>query len=511
MSKQTPYVMFIVGRMNPPTPGHVEGLIIPFLHAVREQAVKILSCRDCLTDQDNRWCVPDEQNPQGHCFRFDEIDTRVPGSRELTCSNDRTIISQSTACTDRVDLPDDFEQLINAANLTVRIYLTNTSNSSRMQNPWKDKTIIRKLMENGVNRLLPTKPEKEGVNDDYYVKYYYLENPLQPSDKKALLAEMIKSAIDNSSSNDVIQMNNRLIDDIIVTGNDGEGPFCADQGIKSAIDCAQLLQKRIDPANRTIDPRHIVLVMGEEEDASERQRREKFCFKGALDNDETTKVRCDTLKRITIDSTPEDFQDENAENVDEPLEFNDSSMSASKVRLNIANNDNHDFIRQLYADYLDDKYINFLIRNVQAGLLLKNALASLEAASVESAPTVRYSRRLRPQAQMVDHQGLPDPASRHPGARWYNQARRSRAVRALNLGVGEQAWDEMGNVRRHNLPASLEPNPEGSEDGKDGKNGGKRRKTKKRKTRRKNKRKQRTRKKNKRKKSKTKRRTHKRR
>ena len=161
MSEQSPYVMFIVGRMNPPTPGHVEGLIIPFLHAVREQAIKILSCRDCLTDEENRWCLPDQNNPNGHCFKADEIDSRVPGSRSLACSDDRTIITQSRACSQRVDLPDDFEQLINKANLTVRIYLTNTSNASRMARPWKDKTILKQIQANGVNKLLPTIPEKE--------------------------------------------------------------------------------------------------------------------------------------------------------------------------------------------------------------------------------------------------------------------------------------------------------------------------------------------------------------
>ena len=139
--------------------------------------------------------------------------------------------------------------------------------------------------------MLDSKPTREGINDDYYVKYYYLENPLSPSEKKMLLAKMIKAALDGSRNNDVINMNSRIINNMIVTGDEraGEGNFCANLGIKSAKECAQFLQKRMDAANRTIDPRHIILVMGEEEDQSERQRREKFCFKGALDNDETTK------------------------------------------------------------------------------------------------------------------------------------------------------------------------------------------------------------------------------
>ena len=495
MSEQSPYVMFIVGRMNPPTPGHVEGLIIPFLHSVREQAIKILSCRDCLTDQDNRWCLPNEQNPQGHCFKADEIDSRVSGSRALACNDDRTIITQARACTDEVDLPDDFEQLINAANLTVRIYLTNTSNASRMARPWKDKTILRKLQQNGVNQLLPTKPEKEGIDDNYYVKYYYLENPLSPSEKKMLLAKMIKAALDGSRKNDVINMKSRIINNMIVTGDEGagEGNFCANLGIKSAIECAQFLQKRIDPANRTIDPRHIILVMGEEEDQSERQRREKFCFKGALDNDETTKVRCDTLKRITIDPTinSRDFQDINIDDEAEPLEFNDESMSASKVRLSIANDSSDDFllVRQLYNVYLNEEDINFMIRNVRSGLYLKDASDPLPLPKLR-----RSSSRLIPQQQrqMVDQQGIIDTTKK--GQFW---SRMTPSTRAFGLGrQGEEAvWQEMSKVR-----TPLESIEETAED----QGGGKKKyrsvsTARRRKTRRKGKRKTHTRKKNRRK------------
>lgn len=509
MSEQSPYVMFIVGRMNPPTPGHVEGLVIPFLHSVREQAIKLISCRDCLLSEENRWCLPDQNNPVGHCFKADEIDIRVPGSRALACSDDRTIITQSTACTESVDLPDDFEKLINAANLTVRIYLTNTSNASRMKRPWKDKNIVDKIKENKVNQLLPTKLEKEGIDDNYYVKYYYLENPLSPSEKKMLLAKMIKAAIDRSSNNHSINMSTSLINNMIVTGDEGagEGNFCANQGIKSAVECAQLLQKRIDPTNRTIDPRHIILVMGQEEDQSERKRREKFCFKGALDNDETTKVRCHTLKRITIDpsTNSQDFQDVNINDEDEPLEFNDESMSASKVRLSIANDlsNNFQLVRQLYADYLNKEDIDFMIHNVRSGLYLKDALSPLPLPEQR-----RYSSRLIPeeQRQMPDHQGLPDPAKRHPGAIWYNRSRATSLARSLGPGShGEAVKKEMQSIRNSGLPASLEPIQKTPEEGAE--TGGKK-KNRKHKTKRKIRRTQK--KKNKRKiHSKTKKKSHK--
>tara|TARA_B100002019_G_C21260791_1_gene596575 strand:- start:669 stop:2243 length:1575 start_codon:yes stop_codon:yes gene_type:complete len=494
MSKQSPYVMFIVGRMNPPTPGHVKGLIIPFLHAVREQAIKILSCRDCLTDEENRWCLPDQNNPNGHCFKADEIDSRVPGSRSLACSDDRTIITQSTACTERADLPDDFEQLINAANLTVRIYLTNTSNKSRMKRPWKDKPIVEKIKENGVNELLADNPAnfaEQAEENNYYVKYYYLENPLDPSEKKMLLAKMIKAALDKSRDNDVINMDSRIINNMIVTGDEGagEGNFCANQGIKSAIECAQFLQKRIDPANRTIDPRHIILVMGEEEDRSERQRREKFCFKGALDNDETTKVRCNTLKRITIDTTPQDFQDVNDDDPQgEPIEFNDESMSASKVRLSIANDSSNDFqlVRQLYSEYLNGEDIEFMINNVRSGLYIQGASPPLPLPQQR-----RYNSRFIPeqQRQIVDQQGVLDSAKKHYAAAFWSRS--DIGTRAFGLGLtGEAVSQELSDVRENDgLPASLHSNPGTSEDTRGGRK-------KKRKTRRKYKRKSRTRKKN---------------
>ena len=369
-----------------------------------------------------------------------------------------------------------------------------------MKRPWKDKPIVEKIKENGVNELLADNPAnfaEQAEENNYYVKYYYLENPLNPSEKKILLAKMIKAALDKSRDNDVINMDSRIINNMIVMGDEGagEGNFCANQGIKSAIECAQFLQKRIDPANRTIDPRHIILVMGEEEDRSERQRREKFCFKGALDNDETTKVRCNTLKRITIDTTPQDFQDVNDDDPQgEPIEFNDESMSASKVRLSIANDSSNDFqlVRQLYSEYLNDEDIEFMINNVRSGLYIQGASPPLPLPQQR-----RYNSRFIPeqQRQFVDQQGVLDSAKKHYAAAFWT---RTGAARAFGLGkLGEaDVPQELSDVRENDgLPASLDSNPKtsGSANASEDTQGGRK---KKRKTRRKYKRKSRTRKKN---------------
>ena len=503
MQKQPPYVMFIVGRMNPPTPGHVEGLVIPFLRKVRQQAIQMLSCKDCLADEDNRWCVPGEQLP-GHCFKYDEIDTAPypkglrcrkasmphpdgtePSRRELACSNERTIISSPEAC-DSVDLTEmSFEDLIDKANIRVRIYLTNTTNETRLAKPeWKDPDIAEKIKEDGVNSLLENKPESEGVDDNYYVKYFYLENPIGPIEKKSILTDMIVAALDKEVNTN-IRMSKIMVSTMIVTGRDsGEGPYCANRGIKSAVECSQLLQIKDNPRDGIINPCHIILVMGAEEDASESKRREKFCFKGDLVNDETTKIRCESLERVSIgNNTGNDYEDaywaRDRDGDTDPIQFSEgdsvgSSMSASKVRLMVSNGDDEG-IHNLYSGYLEKDRIDRMIRSIRKGLYLKGTLLPISDPGLQLRRSARIAEQSLPLGQRQSAIYRLRDKSNRAGATFWNEGW-DRAYSGLKLGEAEMAMNQV---------SELGPIPE-----EERVTGGRRRK----KTRRKNKKKKKTRK-----------------
>ena len=470
MQKQPPYVMFIVGRMNPPTPGHVEGLVIPFLRKVRQQAIQMLSCKDCLADEDNRWCVPGEQLP-GHCFKYDEIDTAPypkglrcrkasmphpdgtePSRRELACSNERTIISSPEAC-DSVDLSEmSFENLIDKANIRVRIYLTNTTNETRLAKPdWKDPDIAEKIKEDGVNSLLENKPESEGVDDNYYVKYFYLENPIGPIEKKSILTDMIVAALDKEVNTN-IRMSKIMVSTMIVTGRDsGEGPYCANRGIKSAVECSQLLQIKDNPRDGIINPCHIIFVYGAEEDASESKRREKFCFKGDLVNDETTKIRCESLERVSIgNNTGNDYEDayraRDRDGDTDPIQFSEgdsvgSSMSASKVRLMVSNGDDEG-IHNLYSGYLEKDRIDRMIRSIRKGLYLKGTLLPISDPGLQLRRSARIAQLGLPegQRQSVSLQ-LIDPTIKARKSGW--QRDREEQFAGLEPGSTTMATNQM--------------------------------------------------------------------
>ena len=274
----------------------------------------MLSCKDCLADEDNRWCVPGEQLP-GHCFKDDEIakttfkeiedetgkmelkevrpnlSPNSLGTRARACSDGRTIVRNPDACGEPVSIKGmSFDDLIIKANLRAKIYLTNTTNQSRINRPWQEESvrnIAEKIKNDGVNELVDTKPPIEGVLNNYYVKYFLLENPLSPAQKKEILTEMVRKRITDVSANaNISSISETMLNNIIVTDpNTAEGEFCGNQGIKSAVECAQYLQKvpvDDDEQEHMLDPRHIILVMGSEEDASEKRRKKSFVLQERL-------------------------------------------------------------------------------------------------------------------------------------------------------------------------------------------------------------------------------------
>ena len=515
MSKP-PYVMFIVGRMNPPTPGHVDGLVIPFLHKVREQAIRMLSCKDCLSDEDNRWCVPGEQLP-GHCFKDDEIakttfkeiedetgkmelkevrpnlSPNSLGTRARACSDGRTIVRNPDACGEPVSIKGmSFDDLIIKANLRAKIYLTNTTNQSRINRPWQEESvrnIAEKIKNDGVNELVDPKPAIEGVLNNYYVKYFLLENPLSPAEKKEILTEMVRKRITDVSANaNISSISETMLNNIIVTDpNTAEGEFCGNQGIKSAVECAQYLQKvpvDYDEQEHMLDPRHIILVMGSEEDASEKRRREKFCITGEIKNDETTKIRCESLKRISIGDSADEEDEEEDEDGD-PIQFSDESMSASKIRLMVSNGEVEN-IQTIYNGYLKEESINKMIGFIERGVFLNRSTLlpppdEISASAMDRRTSARQVEKDFPLPwRKPTLKGLLDDTWKARRAGWTGARKFGNPYYHDKLGLGELATQEI----QDNFDAEQEGEKEEEDTNKEG---GRRRKKTRRKGRKKKK------------------------
>ena len=508
--------MFIVGRMNPPTPGHVDGLVIPFLHKVREQAIRMLSCKDCLSDEDNRWCVPGEQLP-GHCFKDDEIakttfkeiedetgkmelkevrpnlSPNSLGTRARACSDGRTIVRNPDACGEPVSIKGmSFDDLIIKANLRAKIYLTNTTNQSRINRPWQEESvrnIAEKIKNDGVNELVDPKPAIEGVLNNYYVKYFLLENPLSPAEKKEILTEMVRKRITDVSANaNISSISETMLNNIIVTDpNTAEGEFCGNQGIKSAVECAQYLQKvpvDDDEQEHMLDPRHIILVMGSEEDASEKRRREKFCITGEIKNDETTKIRCESLKRISIGDSADEEDEEEDEDGD-PIQFSDESMSASKIRLMVSKGEVEN-IRTIYNGYLKEESINKMIGFIERGVFLNRSPLlpppdEISASAMDRRTSARQVEKDFPLPwRKPTLKGLLDDTWKARRAGWTGARKFGNPYYHDKLGLGELATQEI----QDNFDAEQEGEKEEEDTNKEG---GRRRKKTRRKGRKKKK------------------------
>ena len=241
-------VIFLVGRMNPPTPGHIHGLCIPFLHEVRKKAISILT------------------------------------SRDIDFSPDQSLI-----------------ELVQLANLVPRIFLTNTTNDRRISYMQVENRGLYKR----VKGIVSNKNDADPDNGIFYVKDKNLENPLIPEDKKLFVIRMILNALDVSRflENSDIVVSERDLQYWIVCQTSGPEHWCAQMGPVSAINCGLKLSKSGKYEN-------LFFFMGEDEDPKEMDRRMKFCLQSDIENDEGEKVNCITVPRINID-TVEQIADSN--------------------------------------------------------------------------------------------------------------------------------------------------------------------------------------------------------
>lgn len=176
------YVMFLVGRMNPPTPGHIRGLCIPFLRALRVKCVEILG-----------------EDSEG------------------------------------LSLVD----LARRASVAPRLFLTNSTNEKRISYL----SGARAALYDNVNQIVKDKTTtaqmKEGI---FYVKDKQLENPLDPERKKLYVVEMLRNELTLLENQDIMVPND-ILNLWIVCQTTGIESWCASNGPASAIKCALMLSK----------------------------------------------------------------------------------------------------------------------------------------------------------------------------------------------------------------------------------------------------------------------------
>lgn len=176
------YVMFLVGRMNPPTPGHIRGLCVPFLRALRARCLQIL--------------------------KIDDSDTPLA-------------------------------ELARRASVAPRFFLTNSTNDKRISYLSGAKAALYDNVKQIVSEKTSAAQMEQGI---FYVKDKQLENPLIPEDKKVYVVEMLGNELAIPANEDIM-VPKEILNLWIVCQTTGIESWCASYGPASAIKCALMLSK----------------------------------------------------------------------------------------------------------------------------------------------------------------------------------------------------------------------------------------------------------------------------
>jgi hypothetical protein len=318
-----PEFIFTLGRMNPPTPGHINGLIIPLL--------KYVAQRILFTITNNFNQIKDILNSMDDFTNKEEIVTLI----------DKKYQSVNNLSVDEFNLKDmqDFiSENSNLANIYYKVYLTSTTNSSRIYRAKNNDQKMESLLQEISN------PNSEGEIKFSSQNKKLLENPLILVEKTYFLYQMLnKSGIDNQDI-----LNNICLSNI-------HEKFCAVFGIKSAIRCA--IQAQIEISKGNFDSNNIIYIRGD--DGENADNRIKFCIDPSnMDdnilnlNDEPPSVSCETLPRIT---------------------FEGEEISATRIRSPYLNYQNEEKgsqnLYQVYNNYLDENDL-FCLNSILANRLI---------------------------------------------------------------------------------------------------------------------------------------------
>lgn len=318
-----PEVIFTLGRMNPPTPGHINGLIIPLLKYVGRKIhntiinnfVHILDIVNSIDD------IPDKQ----------DIITIIQNKYQ---SINVVVIDEVTL----TELQEFITQYTYVSNIYYKVYLTSTTNSLRIYRTKNNDKKMESLLQDMSN------PNADGERKFSSQNKKLLENPLILIEKIYFLYKMlIKKGIDNANI-----LNNICLSNI-------HENFCAVFGIKSAIRCALQIQLEISKGN--YDPSKIIYLRGD--DGENADNRIKFCLDDEINidnivhqNDEPPSVNCETLPRIS---------------------FEEEEISATRIRTPYLNYQNevegNNILHQIYNNYLDENDL-FCLNSILASRLI---------------------------------------------------------------------------------------------------------------------------------------------
>jgi len=327
------YVMFLVGRMNPPTPGHIRGLCIPFLRALREKCIEIIG---------------EGVSKKGHSL---------------------------------------FE-LTRLASIAPRFFLTNTTNEKRISYLSETKRALYDNIKQIVEKETTDAQMDQGI---FYVKDKQLENPLDPELKKEYVIKMLGNELQLSENKD-IKVPTSILKLWIVCQTTGVESWCAAYGPASAIRCAIMLNKPKSYDNvfffmgNDEDPSEMAgrskFCKGNDAENEEGAKVNCVILK-RINNVAVAPAPADAATAVApapapatavapapapapADAAPADAD---AAPADAAESIADGSMSASKIRLLCANGDVAT-LHLLYVGLLEPKNVDALINDVRIGLRL---------------------------------------------------------------------------------------------------------------------------------------------
>lgn len=323
IANPVPEFIFTLGRMNPPTPGHINGLIIPLLKNVAEKIYftmtnnfnEIKGILDSMVDISNK----------------DEIIALF--DKKIQSLNDKTASEF-----DLKEMQDFISENSYLTNIYYKVYLTSTTNSSRIYRAKNNDKKMESLLQEISN------PNSEGEIKFSSQNKKLLENPLILVEKTYFLYQMLNK----------IGINNHNILNNLCLSNIHE-KFCAVFGIKSGIRCA--IQAQIEISNGNYDTSKIIYIRGD--DGENADNRIKFCLDNSNDddnilnlNDEPPSVNCEKLPRITYEG---------------------EEISATRIRSPYLNYQNEEKGSQnldvVYNNYLDENEI-FCLNSILAKRLI---------------------------------------------------------------------------------------------------------------------------------------------
>lgn len=352
-------VKFLVGRMNPPTPGHIDGLCIPLLEEVRMAALERLF-KDPKTDR----------TPLG--------------------------------------------VLVVQANIIPRIYLMHTSNTVKLENEYikRRKKIIADSKGRDVAKALKanddryeahkksfadTLPGAINLDDDYLV------NPLEPDVKKEIVKKMIVNSLLSSKNSTLFNTDDKGIleslDNWIVCKTPAVDADCSINMVAAIICASNLLSPKILS--------NLHFYMGED-GITDMGSRNSLLAKTYMDNTgkikiasgeglppeglkDPSKITPKKLPRITCDSTSATSTGSDCK----------TSMSGSKIRALIANNADilvdgsvsNNLLKSTYGRYLDYNLdIINLVELVKKGLYMKSGPGMAQDGPLKKKPKTGGTR-----------------------------------------------------------------------------------------------------------------------